>query len=224
MDFTVVAATTSTASLVLRYSAAFFFVLVAIFLAYALFKAAKTLERLDKVLLDVDENGIPLMQKAGETLDGVNANLDNVDEITKDVAGITDKIDTMANAVESAVSTPARKAAAFSAGVQSAVSSFMRKDKPATDGSTGAYAEPDSEPVSGWSYAAPPQSAAEGATPADASRPAFETGIPQTEAVPTAASAPVGEPARPADTVVEVVETVVEEGDATGPAPASGDA
>ena len=111
----------------LRYSAAFFFVLVAIFLAYALFKAAKTLERLDKVLADVDENGIPLMQKAGETLDGVNANLDNVDEITKDVAGITDKIDTMANAVESAVSTPARKAAAFSAGVQSAVSSFMRK-------------------------------------------------------------------------------------------------
>ncbi len=197
MDFTVVAATTSTASLVLRYSAAFFFVLVAIFLAYALFKAAKTLERLDKVLADVDENGIPLMQKAGETLDGVNANLDNVDEITKDVAGITDKIDTMANAVESAVSTPARKAAAFSAGVQSAVSSFMGRGKaPATDGSTGPFAEPDSEPVSGWSYAAPESTPA--ATAAETAADAFEDA--------SATGPAAGEPA--ADTVVEVVEVV----------------
>jgi uncharacterized protein YoxC len=155
MDITLVAASTSTASLVLRYSAAFFFVLVAIALAYVLFKAAKTLERLDKVLVDVDENGIPLMQKAGETLDGVNANLTNVDEITKDVAGITDKIDTMANAVEGAVSTPARKAAAFSAGVQSAVSSFMRRDKgPDTADWSGGSAAPGAAPAGGWSYAA----------------------------------------------------------------------
>jgi uncharacterized protein YoxC len=154
MDITLVAASTSTASLVLRYSAAFFFVLVAIALAYVLFKAAKTLERLDKVLVDVDENGVPLMQKAGETLDGVNANLTNVDEITKDVAGITDKIDTMANAVEGAVATPARKAAAFSAGVQSAVSSFMRRDKgpEAADWSGGAAS--GAAPAGGWSYAA----------------------------------------------------------------------
>ncbi len=220
MDFTVVAATTSTASLVLRYSAAFFFVLVAIFLAYALFKAAKTLERLDKVLLDVDENGIPLMQKAGETLDGVNANLDNVDEITKDVAGITDKIDTMANAVEGAVTGPARKAAAFSAGVQSAVSSFMRKDKPATDGSTGSFAEPDSEPVSGWTYAAPAASQSAEATSAGDAAPAPEVAVPQSEAVPTAASAA----APPADTVVGSAETVAGEGAAAEAGPASGDA
>jgi uncharacterized protein YoxC len=155
MDITLVAASTSTASLVLRYSAAFFFVLVAIALAYVLFKAAKTLERLDKVLVDVDENGIPLMQKAGETLDGVNANLTNVDEITKDVAGITDKIDTMANAVEGAVTTPARKAAAFTAGVQSAVSSFMRRDKgPETADWGGGAAAPGATPADGWSYAA----------------------------------------------------------------------
>ena len=155
MNIALVAAETSTASLVLRYSAAFFFVLVAIALAYVLFKAAKTLERLDKVLVDVDENGIPLMRKAGETLDGVNANLTNVDEITKDVAGITDKIDTMANAVEGAVSTPARKAAAFSAGVQSAVSSFMRRDKgPDTADGSGGDAATGAAPAGGWSYAA----------------------------------------------------------------------
>src|SRR5665648_1089695 len=107
MDTMFVSAVMSTPSLVLRYAAAFFFVVVAIF------KAAKALERVDKILVDVDENGIPLMQKAGATLDGVNANLGNVDEITKDVAGITDKLDKMATSVEGAVTTPARKAAAF---------------------------------------------------------------------------------------------------------------
>ena len=140
MDTMFVTAAMSTPSLVLRYAAAFFFVVVAIFLAYALSKAAKALERLDKVLADVDENGIPLMQKAGDTLDGVNANLGNVDEITKDVAGITDKLDKMATSVEGAVTTPARKAAAFSAGVKSAVSSFMKRDKSgdAASGGSGA--------------------------------------------------------------------------------------
>ena len=149
----------STPSLVLRYAAAFFFVVVAIALAYALFKAAKALERVDKVLADVDEQGIPLMQKAGSTLDGVNANLGNVDEITKDVAGITDKIDSMASAVEGAVRAPARKAAAFSAGVQGAVSSLLHRDKPAgTPPSASSYTPPPTaEPVAGTDV---PESAA----------------------------------------------------------------
>ena len=176
MDTMLVTAAMETPSLVLRFAAAFFFVVVAIFLAYMLFKAAKALERLDKVLADVDENGIPLMQKAGDTLDGVNANLGNVDEITKDVAGITDKIDRMAGSVEGAVTTPARKAAAFSAGVQSAVSSFMKRDKSGDPGfggsaagsaasgepaarSAGAAAD-DAAAAGGWSYAAVPEDAA----------------------------------------------------------------
>src|SRR5450759_845775 len=131
MDTMFVTAAMSTPSLVLRYAAAFFFVVVAIFMAYALFKAAKALERADKVLADVDENGIPLMQKAGATLDGVNANLGNVDEITNDEAAITDKLHKRAAAVEGADTTPARKAAAFSAGVKAAVSSVMKRDKSA---------------------------------------------------------------------------------------------
>jgi hypothetical protein len=38
-------------------------------------------------------------------------------------------MDAMANAVEGAVTTPARKAAAFGAGVQTAMSSFMRRER-----------------------------------------------------------------------------------------------
>jgi uncharacterized protein YoxC len=142
----------STPTIVLSYAAAFFFVVVAIAAAYALFKAGGTLQRVDVVLADVDREAVPLLQKAGTTLDGVNANLGNVDQITKDVADITDKIDGLATAVEGAVSTPARKAASFSAGVQGAVTSFMRRDKTTPGTAAGAAS-------SAGAWSAPPASA-----------------------------------------------------------------
>jgi uncharacterized protein YoxC len=117
----------STSSLVLRYAAAFFFILVAIAAAYALFKAGKTMGRVEQVLADVDKEALPLMNKAGKTLDEVNVSLANVGEITKDVSQMTDKVDRMAGAVEGAVTAPARKAAAFSAGVTEAVGTFFRR-------------------------------------------------------------------------------------------------
>ena len=156
----------STPTIVLSYAAAFFCVIVGIAAAYALFKAGGTLGRVDTVLDDVDKQAVPLMQKAGTTLDGVNANLGNVDQITKDVADITDKIDAMANAVEGAVSTPARKAASFSAGVQGAVSSFMRRDKPAPGAEAAGAGAGESPSAGAWTAPAAP--AADAATDAAA--------------------------------------------------------
>ena len=200
MDTMFVTAAMETPSLVLRYAAAFFFVLVAVFLAYMLFKAARALERVDKVLADVDENAIPLMQKAGGTLDGVNANLENVDEITKDVAGITDKIDKMATSVEGAVTTPARKAAAFSAGVQSAVSSFMKRDKPAGAADDGFASTADEPPAAGgWSYDAHAEASAAAAADAatDESVAATAESVADTAAVAAADAATSAAAAQP---------------------------
>ncbi len=117
----------STSSLVLRYAAAFFFVVVAIFAAYALYRTGKTLQRVEKVLDDVDQQAMPLLGKAGTTIDEVNVSLANVGEITKDVSQMTEKVDKIAGAVEGAVTTPARKAAAFSAGASEAVKTFFKK-------------------------------------------------------------------------------------------------
>ena len=155
------------ASEVLQYAAAFFFVVFAVAAAYALVKLGNTLGRAEKVLDDVDANAMPLLQKAGTTLDGVNANLGNVDQITKDVANITDRLDNVAGAVEGAVSKPARKAAAFSAGVQSAVSSFMRRDQGATADAASETAGPATAGA-GWAYEAPPSQDAAADAAADA--------------------------------------------------------
>jgi uncharacterized protein YoxC len=190
MDSSFATLAMSTPTIVLSYAAAFFFVVVAVAAAYALFKAGGTLQRVDTVLGDVDREAVPLLQKAGTTLDGVNANLGNVDEITKDVADITDKIDAMATAVEGAVSTPARKAASFSAGVQGAVTSFMRRDKTAPPGSAArspqaaATASPAAEPT------APPReaTAAASATSASAEPGAAEAGGAAAEAAAAVAA------------------------------------
>lgn len=180
----------STPTMVLSYAAAFFFVVVAIAAAYALFKAGGTLQRVDTVLADVDREAVPLLQKAGTTLDGVNANLGNVDQITKDVADITDKIDGLATAVEGAVSTPARKAASFSAGVQGAVSSFMRRDR-TTPGTGAAAAAADASSAGAW---APPEpsSATSDAAAAAADPAVADTAVADTaeETATDAAAAP----------------------------------
>jgi uncharacterized protein YoxC len=179
MDVTFGTLAMETPTIVLSYAAAFFFVLVAIAAAYALFKAGGTLGRVDTVLDDVDKQAVPLMQKAGTTLDGVNANLGNVDQITKDVADITDKIDAMANAVEGAVSTPARKAASFSAGVQGAVSSFMRRDRGASAGAATDAAAAWTAPAAAE---APGSGADAAAAAADAAGDAAAAAAPETDA------------------------------------------
>ena len=48
----------STASLVLRYAAAFFFVLVAVAAAYALIRAGKAMGRVEQVVTDVDKEAV----------------------------------------------------------------------------------------------------------------------------------------------------------------------
>ena len=58
MDSSLATVAMSTPSIVLSYAAAFFFVVVAVAAAYALVKAGKALERVDKVLADVDQEGV----------------------------------------------------------------------------------------------------------------------------------------------------------------------
>jgi hypothetical protein len=190
MDSSFATVAMETPTIVLSYAAAFFCVAVAIASVYALVKLGKMINRVDTVLEDVDREAVPLMQKAGTSLDGVNANLGNVDQITKDVADITDKIDSMANAVEGAVSTPARKAASFSAGVQGAVSSFMRRDKPAP-GAEAAGATAESPAGGAWTAPAAPAADAAADTAAAATDAAADA--PEV-AADAAAAAPAPEP------------------------------
>ena len=117
----------STPSMALRYAAAFFLVVVGIGLIYALIRLGGTLGSAEKLLTDVDTEIVPLLKQATETLDGVNTELDKVDVVMSSVVDATEKVDQTTRVVESAISVPAKKAAAFGAGVSQAVSSFFNR-------------------------------------------------------------------------------------------------
>ncbi len=117
----------STPSMALRYAAAFFLVVVGIGVIYALVRLGGTLGSAEKLLTDVDTEVVPLLKQATETLDGVNNELDKVDVVMSSVVDVTEKVDQTTRVVESAITVPAKKAAAFGAGVSQAVSSFFNR-------------------------------------------------------------------------------------------------
>lgn len=145
MVATVALLAASTSSIVLRYAAAFFFVVVAIGLLVALLRTARVLTRVDKLLGDLDQEIVPLLNKTGTTVDEVNSELARVNEITQAVVDMTQKMESMAGSVENVVTKPARKVAGFGAGVSQAISSFLRRNggdaqtppAPAADASSG---------------------------------------------------------------------------------------
>jgi uncharacterized protein YoxC len=155
---------------VLRYAAAFFLIVVAIGLVIALIRLAQTLNRVDKLVEDTDREMVPLLSRAQVTLDQVNSELGKVDEILGSVVNVTTKVDATTNVVQTAVTAPAKKAAAFSAGVSQAVASFFaRHDDEGTAGTAGGQASTESPSwASSWSQDTGGGGSAAGAAPASA--------------------------------------------------------
>jgi uncharacterized protein YoxC len=186
-------------SIALRYAAAFFLVVVGIGLIYALVRLGGTLGSADKLLTDVDGEVVPLLKQATETLDGVNSELDKIDVVMSSVVDVTEKVDQTTRVVESAITVPAKKAAAFGAGVTQAVSSFFNRGADAGDAS-----EPDATPGAGaragdapWApTAGEPGESGTSSTPAAA--PAAGA-VADADVAPETATMPPGErPASPA--------------------------
>lgn len=150
----------STPSMALRYAAAFFLVVVGIGLIYALIRLGGTLGSAEKLLTDVDTEVVPLLKQATETLDGVNTELDKIGVVMTSVVDATEKVDHTTRAVESAISVPAKKAAAFGAGVSQAVSSFFSRGSDSDEATADAAAEPaDAAATGAWRPAGAPDAA-----------------------------------------------------------------
>jgi uncharacterized protein YoxC len=180
----------STPSMALRYAAAFFLVVVGIGLIYALIRLGGTLGSAEKLLTDVDTEVVPLLKQATETLDGVNTELDKIGVVMTSVVDATEKVDHTTRAVESAISVPARKAAAFGAGVSQAVSSFFSRgsdsDEAATDAATGATE--DTATTGAWRPTGAPDAAT--SAPGFASDAPDAAAAPVTDAAAATAAAP----------------------------------
>jgi hypothetical protein len=112
---------------IMRIAIGFFFVVFGVGVVYSLFRLGTVLKRLSNILADANTQVIPLLTRVETTLDGVNAELGKVDQITGSVAEIVRTAEVTTTAVHGAVSKPIRKVAGLAAGVSTGVSSFFSK-------------------------------------------------------------------------------------------------
>ncbi len=94
------------------------FVLV---IAVPLLKLGRTLDEATLAIRKAHEGAVPLLADAQATLRGVNAQLDQVDGITKGVTSMTTNAAALTSIVSSTVASPLIKVAAFSYGVRKSV-------------------------------------------------------------------------------------------------------
>lgn len=97
------------------------FVLLVLLLAVPLFKLGHTLDEATLTIRQTREGTVPLLTGAQTTLDGVNAQLEEVGGITKGVSNMTNNAAALTSIVSSTIGSPLIKVAAFSYGVRKTV-------------------------------------------------------------------------------------------------------
>jgi hypothetical protein len=107
----------STSGDVLNYALAVFFLASGLGLAYMLVRMAGTFARLSAFIKGTERDLLPVMVKAGGTVDRVNDQLDKLDIVTDSAVSMADSADTAVRAVSTAITAPVRKVSGLSAAV-----------------------------------------------------------------------------------------------------------
>ncbi len=119
----------STAGDILDYALAAFFVLSGLGLAYMLVRMGGTFARLSSFVRGTERDLLPVIVKAGGTVDRVNDQLDKLDVVTDSAVSMADSADTAVRAVSTAITAPVKKVSGLAAGVSHGFAAFRaRKD------------------------------------------------------------------------------------------------
>jgi len=117
----------STSSDVLDYAIAVFFVASGVALAYMLVRLGGTFARLSSLVKGTERDFLPVVVKAGGTVDRVNDQLDKLDTVTDSAVSMADSADTAVRAVSTAITTPVKKVTGFAAGISHGVAAFRAR-------------------------------------------------------------------------------------------------
>lgn len=117
----------STAGDILDYALAFFFVAGGVGLAYMLFRMGGTFARLSSFIKGSERDLLPVIVKAGGTVDRVNDQIDKLDVVTDSAVSMADSADTAVRAVSTAITTPVKKVTGLAAGVSHGVAAFRAR-------------------------------------------------------------------------------------------------
>lgn len=117
----------STAGDVLDYALAFFFVAGGLALAYMLVRMGGTFARLSSFIKGSERDLLPVIVKAGGTVDRVNDQIDKLDVVTDSAVSMADSADTAVRAVSTAITAPVKKVTGLAAGVSHGVAAFRAR-------------------------------------------------------------------------------------------------
>ena len=117
----------STAGDVLDYALAVFFVASGLGLAYMLVRLGGTFGRLSSLIQGTERDFLPVVQKAGGTVDRVNDQLDKLDVVTDSAVGMAESADTAVRAVSTAITTPVKKVTGLAAAISHGTSALKSR-------------------------------------------------------------------------------------------------
>lgn len=109
-----------------NYGLAIFLVLVGLGSFWALWKLGNVFGRLSSFLSGTERDLLPVVVKAGGTIDRVNKQLDKADTITDSAVSMAESVDTAVRAVSFAITKPVEKVSGAAAGVSHAFASFKK--------------------------------------------------------------------------------------------------
>lgn len=112
---------------VLKAALSFFLVVTGLALAYLFVRMAGVFSRLSLTMVRVTDEVVPILNKGQTTMDGVNREMDRVDEImVSAVHGAKGAEQTMVT-ISNAVSAPVRKLSGLAAGLREAGQTFQAR-------------------------------------------------------------------------------------------------
>ncbi len=117
----------ATASDVLDYALAAFFIASGVGLAYMLIRMGGTFARLSSFIKGAERDVLPVVVKAGGTVDRVNDQLDKLDTVTDSAVSMAESADTAVRAVSTVITTPVKKISGFAAGFSHGASAFRSR-------------------------------------------------------------------------------------------------
>jgi hypothetical protein len=117
----------STSSDVLNYALAVLFVLSGAGLAYMLLRMGGTFGKLSSLIAGTEREVLPVIEKAGGTVDRVNRELDKLDVVTDSAVSMADSADTAVRAVSTAITTPVKKVSGLSAAISHGFGAFRSR-------------------------------------------------------------------------------------------------
>jgi hypothetical protein len=116
----------STAGSAAYYGLAVFLFALGLGSLFMLFKLGQVFGRLSSLVSGTERDLLPVIVKAGGTVDRVNHQLDKADTITDSAVAMADSADTAVRAVSMAITKPVEKVSGLAAGVAHGFSSYRK--------------------------------------------------------------------------------------------------